>query len=223
MLKDHAGAGKSVLDVGCGDGTILRSVRGNRVGLDISFEMLIAAGANSRAAVVLGSALALPFTRESFDLVICTEVLEHLSRADDAIGQVASVLKSGGIAHFTVPLASWYRLLLFKLLGAEPYFLSEEEHEREFSAVPVKRFTPVSSLISMIENHGFAIEEIRGSFFFPDKVEGPLDRIVNDSEAMRDLARRLDNFLERIPGLAYFGRYLAISCRKTEETHTKSS
>jgi SAM-dependent methyltransferase len=67
----------SVLDVGCGDGTILEAIKGGalKVGIDISRRALSRVKAPNR---VLGSAEALPFHGPIFDLVILTEVLEHL-------------------------------------------------------------------------------------------------------------------------------------------------
>ncbi|MFQ6127589.1 MAG: class I SAM-dependent methyltransferase [Thermoplasmata archaeon] len=223
MLEAHVGKETMVLDVGCGDGTTMKHLGGNCVGIDISIEALRFAKANSEADVVVGSALALPFREESFDVIVCTEVLEHLGEMEIAIEHLAALLKPEGIVHFTVPLASWYRLFLFRFLGIRPYYLSEDEHKREFSAIPVERFDSISSLISMIENHGLRIEEMEGSYFFPDRIEGPLDKIVNDSARMREFAKRLDNILDKIPRLSSFGRYLALSCRKAEEPQTKSS
>lgn len=67
----------SVLDVGCGDGSLLRSVDAAncKVGVDISFTALSLATSGYR---VLASSEILPFRENEFDLVMSTEVLEHL-------------------------------------------------------------------------------------------------------------------------------------------------
>lgn len=214
MLRSHVRSGRRVLDVGCGDGTTMMHLGGNRVGVDVSMDVLKSAKARSGADVVLGSALALPFRDGSFDVVVCTEVLEHLDDVEGAIGQLAAVAKRDGTIHLTVPMASWYRLMLFRLLGIRPYYLSEEEHKREFSAVPVDRFSSVSSLLSSLERYGLRIEDVRGSYFFPDKMEGPLDEIVRGSTRLRAIAERLDAIANILPKMRYLGRYLALSCRK---------
>jgi SAM-dependent methyltransferase len=67
----------NVLDVGCGSGFITRHIKAPRVvGLDPSSEAL----ARFEGECVQGSADALPFGDVAFDTVVCTEVLEHLSK-----------------------------------------------------------------------------------------------------------------------------------------------
>ncbi len=72
---------KTALDVGCGDGRFLHLLvpRTHRlVGMDYCFEPLRRVRTNR----LQGSATALPFASASFDLVIATEVLEHLGEAE---------------------------------------------------------------------------------------------------------------------------------------------
>lgn len=67
----------SILDVGCGDGTFLHSIDSVavKVGLDISHTTLRLAETGHR---VLASSDILPFRENEFDIVVSTEVLEHL-------------------------------------------------------------------------------------------------------------------------------------------------
>ncbi|RLB30191.1 MAG: hypothetical protein DRG87_05660 [Deltaproteobacteria bacterium] len=68
---------RSVLDVGCGDGSLLRSIDSaiRKVGLDVSYTALSLVSSGHR---VLASSEILPFPEHAFDLVMSTEVLEHL-------------------------------------------------------------------------------------------------------------------------------------------------
>jgi ubiquinone/menaquinone biosynthesis C-methylase UbiE len=222
MLGPRKNGETMVLDVGCGDGTLMSHLGGKCVGVDVSTSALESARAKTGAEVVMASASTLPFRDESFDLVICTEVLEHLDEMEAAIGQLASVAKRDGTVHFTVPVASWYRLVLFRLLGARPYYLSEAEHKREFSVIPVERFSPISTLVSTIRHYGLEIEDVKGSCFFPDKIEGPLDAIADASSRMRGLVQRIDATINRLPSMKFLGRYLAMSCRRTHRPRTSS-
>ena len=58
-------------------------------------------GAVARAEV--GDALALPYDDASFDLVLISEVLEHVPEDERAIAELVRVLKPGGVAAVTVP------------------------------------------------------------------------------------------------------------------------
>jgi SAM-dependent methyltransferase len=67
----------SVLDLGCGDGTLLRKIDSTlfRTGVDISRTALKLGTTGYR---IQASSFSLPFKGGIFDLILCTEVLEHL-------------------------------------------------------------------------------------------------------------------------------------------------
>jgi SAM-dependent methyltransferase len=60
---------------------------------------------DSLAATTNGDALALPFADETFDRIIASEVLEHVSDDEQALAEAYRVLKPGGTIAATVP--SW--------------------------------------------------------------------------------------------------------------------
>ena len=118
---DRLGAqpGDLVLDMGCGAGrhafeTVRRGCR--IVALDQSLEELVDV-INTFAAMieagelhdhvqgqpVSADALKLPFADETFDRIICSEVLEHIPDDQTAIGELARVLRPGGSIAVTVP------------------------------------------------------------------------------------------------------------------------
>jgi ubiquinone/menaquinone biosynthesis C-methylase UbiE len=94
-----------VLDLGCGRGGVmerLHSHAGLVVGLDPDWHSL----AEHRAGEVLlsqGVAETLPCADDSFDLVCCSWVLEHLPAPERAFGEVARVLRAGGRFVFLTP------------------------------------------------------------------------------------------------------------------------
>jgi len=51
----------------------------------------------------VGDATRMPFPDGTFDIVIAAEVMEHIRSDQDAMGEVARVLRPGGIAAVTVP------------------------------------------------------------------------------------------------------------------------
>jgi len=55
---------------------------------------------------VVANVPGLPFENESFDGVLCTEVLEHTAEPKEALKDIRRVLKSGGLLYLSAPM-SW--------------------------------------------------------------------------------------------------------------------
>jgi len=106
-----------MLDLGCGEG---RHIFGAMqkfpnlqcVGLDPHLESLdksleglelFESLSNKTTTFLSGSAYSLPFGDSTFDLVVCSEVLEHLHEYRDAISEINRVLKPGGKFLASVP------------------------------------------------------------------------------------------------------------------------
>jgi len=110
-----------VLDLGCGGGlaTACLAQRGAWVvGLDLSQRSLRAArrpthGHDDPAPVFLcGRAEDLPFADASFDVIWCTDVLEHLDNLPAAIAHIARILKPGGLLLYDTINRTWLSQLL---------------------------------------------------------------------------------------------------------------
>ena len=94
----------SVLDVGCGTGALLRAVRAKFpsarcAGLDLSEHMLTVAREALDPSVELrqGDAAALPFESGQFEVVLCNDSFHHYPEPERALGEMARVLRPGGI------------------------------------------------------------------------------------------------------------------------------
>jgi 2-polyprenyl-3-methyl-5-hydroxy-6-metoxy-1,4-benzoquinol methylase len=97
---------RTLLDAGCGEGFAMRELLHDNpalvVGLDNRPHALHAAHTlNPRRTFAAGSIFETPFPDKSFDLVICTEVLEHLP--DPAAGLAELRRVSGGWLLLSVP------------------------------------------------------------------------------------------------------------------------
>jgi len=96
--------GECILDIGCGRGDFLKrfclDYGAIGVGIDISREAVRQANSDSFSGTefVVAEAERLPFTEDTFDLLISFDVLEHLSSPYDSIIEMSRVLKSGGRA-----------------------------------------------------------------------------------------------------------------------------
>ncbi|MFZ2632133.1 MAG: class I SAM-dependent methyltransferase [Desulfosalsimonadaceae bacterium] len=103
-----------ILDVGCGEGIVPRQLRlllpsAEFHGLDINPELLaVARQLVPDMKCVTGSIYALPWNDGKYDLVCCTEVLEHLEFPDRALSEIIRVGK--GFFLFSVPNEPWWRI-----------------------------------------------------------------------------------------------------------------
>ena len=97
----------SVSDIGTGTGAGLRMLRGigftNVRGVDASEEAIRHCAAKGLGIVEPGSICAMPFADASQDLVLVTDVIEHVDDDLLALQEVARVLTPHGFALITVP------------------------------------------------------------------------------------------------------------------------
>lgn len=105
---------RSLLEVGCGEGIILHHLGGHLMGktvaLDIDVEEVRIANRNVPfATCVVGSAYDLPFSDQSFDCVLCCEVLEHLEAPERALQEIQRVCASHCV--LSVPNEPFWRIL----------------------------------------------------------------------------------------------------------------
>ncbi len=109
--------GDRVLDLGCGEGrhVISAYLEGEvqAVGVDLALDDLLTTrekfepfrvpGAARSFGLSAATALALPFAANTFDRVICSEVLEHIPDYRAALLEIDRVLKPGGLLCASVP------------------------------------------------------------------------------------------------------------------------
>lgn len=124
ILLRRCGVSGPALDVGCGTGLLLRHLRPGAVGIDLNPRNIRRAQQYAPAATVLqGDAEALAFPDATFNLVICTEVLEHLVFPERAVAEMHRVLTPGGLLLGSVPRASllWKLRVLSSTCTGEPF------------------------------------------------------------------------------------------------------
>jgi ubiquinone/menaquinone biosynthesis C-methylase UbiE len=119
-------AAKSLLDAGCGDGRYLAALPTlgplprRVVGVDIAESILqtaraAAARAGVRPELVRANVERLPFADAEFDLVLCSQVIEHLLDPEAGLRELARVVAPGG---FLVLTTDNRRNLITKTLNA---------------------------------------------------------------------------------------------------------
>jgi len=149
-----------VLDVGCGEGFTLKKLNEKKIGKTIT------GIDNSLSAIELGKKLypelnlargdvyKLDFSDNEFDLVICTEVLEHLEFPEKAVEEIKRVSKKYIV--FSVPnepffiLANFLRGKYLKSFGNHP------EHINHWTFFGFRKFLKKQGLTILKRKYPFA-------------------------------------------------------------------
>lgn len=163
--------GARVLDVGCGTGEyVLRAGKlgFSAYGVEPAEAMRnVAIEKNPGSTILDGVATALPFPDDTFDLVICIEVLRYLHRSDNrqALREMHRVLKPGGIMFLTTvnryALDGFYlHYRLRRLLQAN----------RVSTSLPHCEFTTPGDIDKEVRAAGFSGAAHRGVLFAPMRV-----------------------------------------------------
>ena len=149
-----------VLDLGIGPGVsglaVLDRLPDARVvGLDLSPRMLRRARRHARAerrslALVRADGVALPFPRETFDVVMAHSFLYIVPDRDAAVAEIVRVLKPGGRCVLLEPNARPPRTVWLRL-GGPPRFYFSMITWRLYSRT-IGRFTP-DSLAAQLDPH----------------------------------------------------------------------
>ena len=122
-LKLIEGNGLKVIEIGCSWGPLVfGAAASDRVASVVGIEIekdaielcnqILASGLinidiKNKISLVKSPAESLPFDNESFDLVICHTVIEHVMDVTQAIREMCRVLKPNGVIHLEAPNYIW--------------------------------------------------------------------------------------------------------------------
>ena len=167
--------GRRVLDGGCGRGELLQTAAARfdceLTGADFAAPRLAEAGRGPRPIRLVVHDLARPlaFADGAFDVVFCTETLEHLKRPELCLGEIRRVLAADGRLVVSIPNATGFfpfnrlawlvpgRWLRGRLL---PY-----EHPAN-TTQPIDTSFDYDEIIALVRGAGFEIEACAGYRYF---------------------------------------------------------
>ncbi len=104
-LREHLKSGRTVLDVGCGPGTLTADIAtrvapGQVIGMDYA-ETIVAAAADQHVldglSFEVGDVYSLDYASDRFDIVHAHQVLQHLSDPVSALREMGRVTAPGGV------------------------------------------------------------------------------------------------------------------------------
>ncbi len=139
-----------VLDIGCGSSRILNTLP-NAIGMDIDIKKMRHMR-QYESPVLCASAFQLPFKNETFDGIVCSEVIEHIQKDDILFKEMARVLKPGGTLILGTPdygSTIWILIeALYKKLAPGGY---GDEHISHYTR---------KDMLTLVESHGFQFQKI---------------------------------------------------------------
>lgn len=178
LIKPHLESTK-VLEVGSGRGylTALISQFTSVAAFDISRGCLDYAkelgNFGDNVFYFQGNVYSIPFEAETFDIVVATEVLEHLPGLDKAMTEINRVLRTGGIVIASVPNAimHFYPLVLLIHLrkqSSRKHFirLIRRETDENTSLGPYDRPFLPKQFRKLFEESGFKVLKHRTSMLY---------------------------------------------------------
>jgi 2-polyprenyl-3-methyl-5-hydroxy-6-metoxy-1,4-benzoquinol methylase len=154
LFSDWIGSGKEVLDLGGRDGSLTRHfLDGNRVTLaDIDCAALAYAKENYAIKTVeVNLNEQLPFDRNSYDVVVMAEVLEHLPYPKFTLSEVQRILRTGGAFIGSIPLAYHLKDRWQVLRGKKLLMAGDPTH---------LQFFKYDELVSLLSGF-FRVEDVR--------------------------------------------------------------
>lgn len=156
-LKEKQRDDVSILDIGCGVGTLdffLGKQGLNVLGIDISNQAVSSATSTAKflnledkVKFKTADFLREPIINKKFDFVLCNEVLEHLEDDTMALLKISRVMKSKGILYVSVPSknAPLYRI------GFTKQFDKKVGHLRRYEINDLKKIITRDGLIILKE------------------------------------------------------------------------
>lgn len=218
------GAGVA-LDVGCGSGDLLFQIQrlnpdATLLGIELAESRVKMAQARlgPRADIRCGSITgAIPFPPQSADVILITEVIEHLKDPVAALRNVVPIVKPGGRVVLTFPNGDSF--LPFSILAERltPYFKPARgflPHSHPYRTVqPIDTTFSKSEVYEMLRSSGLRVVKSACSEAFPYLLEFAYK--FAPGRDISPLHRPLDRLVSRL-GLVSLGAHIFVQCAVIE-------
>ena len=182
-LCQSVGPLSTILDCGCSDGEftarIAKAVQANRsIGIDVRPEQIAKAKSKGIDARVNNLDKGIDLPTESVDMVVCSQVIEHVADTDGLVKEFYRVLKPNGYLVLGTPNLSSFTNILFLIMGKQPTIaeVSDVALVGTWSPrnVSINRTGPAhrriftrGALKGFLQYYGFECEKLVGFGFLP--------------------------------------------------------
>lgn len=197
------------LDIGCGNGTLTGSARA-ALGMECvdGVDILPAEKLDVPAWLRLSKADfnwdRLPYEDDSFGVILCGEVFEHLYNPDNLLKEIKRVLAPKGVCLITTPnLGSWFNRVFF-LFGYQPCCMAASYYHEDAGKLKLVRVyghrdhirpMTLKALKELIELNGLKVKKTMGWN------QGMLHNHLKSGMLSRS-ANLVDVVLSKIPSLS---------------------
>lgn len=198
-IRRHIGYRAEILDMGCGAGFLSNdlALAGHSItGIDLSTSSLKVAESRDQTKTVRyqqGDVYHVAFPRESFDVVVAMDLLEHVSDPQKVISEATRILRPGGLFFFNTfsknPLA-W----LIAIKGVEWFVKNTPKDYHVYSL-----FINPGKLKDWMDDVGLETMRIRG--IRPVFAQKALFKLIGTGVVPKDFRFKFS----RLPLIAYTG------------------
>jgi len=189
-LPDDLPKTMHIMDAGCGRGSFLELLRKKNPeailhGIEYSQEAFQAANPDIKQNIKVGNIeeLVPNLASNSYDLIVCSEVLEHLQNPQASLNSLVSLLKPGGLALLTVP-------------GCMRYWSKEDIYAGHYRRFELAEFA------NLVKNSGLKVEHSYGWGVFFGLIYYRLVLLAGservNSTAVSPLSKFISNILQKL-------------------------
>ena len=160
-------AGKIIVDCGCAEGFIsfeMSSAGANVIGLDLSAHKIRMAknikkkSKNNNIDFIVADAENLPIKQGTCDIVILSEIIEHLPNPSICLNGIGSILTEKGLAFITIPK-------IHKTMGSALKFSRKKTHKVSYDFDPHIQSFDRNKFLNLLQSCGLKTISVNGIVF----------------------------------------------------------